>query len=122
MSLIELTNDQQQILNMVRNFCEKEIDPIAREMEKNDEYPHELVEKMKELGFFGFTIPEQYGGSGLDYVTYALIIEEITRHWMSVAGILNSHLIMAYIIEKFGTVEQKETFLPQLARGEAAAD
>jgi len=119
MSIIELTNDQQQILNMVRNFCEKEIDPIAREMEKNDEYPHELVEKMKNLGFFGFTIPEQYGGSGLDYVTYALIIEEITRHWMSVAGILNSHLIMAYIIEKFGTVEQKETFLPQLARGEA---
>src|SRR5699024_2086701 len=103
---------------MVKNFCDKEINPVARELEDKDEYTSEIVEKMKELGFFGFTIPEEYGGIGLDYVTYSLVIEEITRHWMSVAGILNSHLIMAYIVNKFGTKEQKETFLPKFATGE----
>jgi len=118
MSLFELDAGQKQVLELVRDFCKQEISPVARELEHNDEYPHEIVAKMKELGFFGFTIPEEYGGIGLDYVTYALAIEEITRHWMSVGGILNSHLIMAYIIEKFGTTEQKERFLPGLASGE----
>lgn len=99
-------------------FCKKEIAPVARGLDHADEYPHEIVEKMKELGFFGFTIPEEYGGIGLDYVTYALVIEEITRHWMSVAGIIISHLIMAYIVEKSGTEEQKQKFLPKFATGE----
>ncbi|WP_134701021.1 acyl-CoA dehydrogenase family protein [Ammoniphilus sp. YIM 78166] len=118
MALLELNVEQKTVLDMVRDFCRKEIAPVAREMDHRDEYPHEIVEKMKELGFFGFTIPEEYGGIGLDYVTYALVIEEITRHWMSVSGIINSHLIMAYIIEKFGTEDQKRNFLPRLATGE----
>lgn len=118
MSLFQLNLEQQQVLEMVRDFCKNEIAPIARELEHKDEYPHQLVEKMKELGFFGFTIPEKYGGIGLDYVTYALVIEEITRYWMSVSGILNSHLIMSFIIDKFGTEEQRNTFLPRLATGE----
>lgn len=118
MSLFTLDTDKQQILDMVRDFCKNEIAPVASKLDHADEYPHEIVDKMKELGFFGFTIPEEYGGIGLDYVTYALVIEEITRHWMSVAGILNSHLIMAYIVEKFGTEEQKKEFLPQFATGE----
>ncbi|MRG84840.1 acyl-CoA dehydrogenase family protein [Salinibacillus xinjiangensis] len=118
MSLYELNEEQQQVLDMVRDFCEKEIKPVARELDHSDEYPTEIVEKMKELGFFGFTVPEEYGGIGLDYVTYSLVVEEITRHWMSVSGIINSHLIMCYIIEKFGTDEQKDKFLPKLASGE----
>lgn len=116
--MFELNEEQKQYLDMVRKFCEKEIKPVARELEHKDEYPTEIVEKMKQLGFFGFTIPEEYGGIGLDYVTYALIVEEITKHWMSIAGILNSHLIMAYIVEKFGTEEQKREWLPKLATGE----
>lgn len=118
MTLMELSLEQEQILNMVRDFCKKEIAPVAQKLEHANEYPHEIVEKMKELGFFGLTIPEEYGGYGVDYVTYALIIEEITRNWMSVAGIINSHLIMAFIVEKFGTEEQKKHFLPRFATGE----
>ncbi|WP_010530077.1 acyl-CoA dehydrogenase family protein [Lentibacillus jeotgali] len=118
MALFTPTDEQTQVLDMVKDFCKKEIDPVARELEQKDEYPHEIVEKMKELGFFGFTIPEEYDGIGIDFVTYSLVIEEITRHWMSVAGILNSHLIMAYIVEKYGTEEQKNSFLPKFATGE----
>lgn len=118
MTVFTLAQDKQQILAMVKDFCKKEIAPVARELEHADEYPNEIVEKMKDLGFFGFTIPEEYGGIGVDYVTYALVIEEITRHWMSVAGIINSHLIMAYILEKYGTEEQKRKFLPRFASGE----
>jgi alkylation response protein AidB-like acyl-CoA dehydrogenase len=91
---------------------------VASKLDHADEYPHEIVEKMKELGFFGLTISEDYGGFGVDFVTYALVIEEITRNWMSVAGILNSHLIMAYIVEKYATEEQKRKFLPKFATGE----
>lgn len=118
MSLFTLSTEKQQILDLVRDFCKKEIAPVASQLEHADEYPHEIVEKMKELGFFGLTIPEEYGGFGVDYVTYALVIEEITRHWMSVAGVINSHLIMAYIVEKNGTEEQKRKFLPKFATGE----
>ena len=118
MSLFTLAPDKQQVLNLVKDFCKKEIAPVASKLEHADEYPHEIVEKMKELGFFGFTIPEEYGGFGVDYVTYALVIEEITRHWMSVAGIINSHLIMSYIVEKYATEEQKQKFLPKFATGE----
>jgi alkylation response protein AidB-like acyl-CoA dehydrogenase len=118
MSLFTLAPDKQQVLNLVKDFCRKEIAPVASKLEHADEYPHEIVEKMKELGFFGFTISEEYGGFGVDFVTYALVIEEITRHWMSVAGILNSHLIMAYIVEKYATEEQKRKFLPRFATGE----
>jgi alkylation response protein AidB-like acyl-CoA dehydrogenase len=118
MSLFTLTQDKQQVLDLVKDFCKKEIAPVASKLEHADEYPHEIVEKMKELGFFGFTISEEYGGIGVDFVTYALVIEEITRNWMSIAGILNSHLIMAYIVEKYATEEQKRKFLPKFATGE----
>ncbi|MEC1525422.1 acyl-CoA dehydrogenase family protein [Neobacillus niacini] len=118
MSLFTLAPDKQQVLDLVKDFCRKEIAPVASKLEHADEYPHEIVEKMKELGFFGFTISEEYGGFGVDFVTYALVIEEITRHWMSVAGILNSHLIMAYIVEKYATEEQKHKFVPRFATGE----
>jgi alkylation response protein AidB-like acyl-CoA dehydrogenase len=87
-------------------------------MEHADEYPVELVERMKELGLFGAIIPEEYGGLELDIGTYALIIEEICRGWMSLSGVLNSHLIMAYMVATNGTQDQKEQYLPLMATGE----
>lgn len=118
MEMFELNPEQEHLLSMVRDFTKREIKPVASELEHKDEYPHEIVEKMKDLGMFGLLIPEEYGGAGIDIATYALIIEEITRTWMSVAGILNSHLIMAYVVANYGTEEQKRKFLPFFATGE----
>ena len=100
------------------DFVRKEVMPVAMEMEHADEFPTKLVDRMKEFGLFGAVIPEEYGGLDLELTTYALIIEEICRGWMSLAGILNSHLIMAHMIAVNGTPEQKERFLPVMATGE----
>lgn len=116
--LFELDPMQKQVLDTIKKFVQKEIKPVAREMEHKNEYPFEIVEKMKELGMFGLIISEEYGGTGLSFVTYALIIEEISSAWMSISGIINSHLIMAYLVEKYGTEEQKQRFLPAFATGE----
>lgn len=116
--LFELNPMQKHVLDTVKEFAEREIRPIAREYEHKNQYPFEIVERMKELGLFGLTISDEYGGAGLDCVTYALIIEEITRVWMSISGIINSHLIMAYVVEHYGTEDQKKRFLPHFASGE----
>ena len=113
-----LTEGQKSLLATIRDFVNKEIIPVAPALEREDKYPSELVEKFKELGLFGATIPERYGGLGLDTKTYALIIEEICRGWMSLSGVINSHLIMAYIVEKHGTEQQKNEYLPLFASGE----
>src|SRR3972149_5124182 len=110
--------ERKQIVSMIRQFGEKESIPVASELEHKGEYPFAIVEKMKELGLFGVTIPEQYGGLGLDATTYAMIVEEICRGWMSISGIINTHLIMAYIVYTYGTDEQKQRLLPGMARGE----
>jgi alkylation response protein AidB-like acyl-CoA dehydrogenase len=94
------------------------VKPYAKALELKDEYPHEIVEKMKPLGLFGATIAPEYGGMGLDAVTYAQIVERVSAVWMSVCGIFNSHLIMCAAIEKFGTESQKASYLPRLATGE----
>ncbi|MFQ5893582.1 MAG: acyl-CoA dehydrogenase family protein, partial [Nitrospinota bacterium] len=117
-SLEEEPADRRQILRAVRTFVEKDVIPVAAQHELPDEYPFEIVEKLKELGLFGATIPQEYGGLGLDHTTYAMIVEEICRGWMSVSGILNTHLIMAYIVIRFGTEAQRQRFLPAMARGE----
>ncbi len=109
---------RRAIVNTIREFVRREVTPVASQMEHADEYPVELVERMKELGLFGAIIPEEYGGLELDIGTYALIIEEICRGWMSLSGVLNSHLIMAYMVATNGTQEQKERFLPLMATGE----
>ena len=109
---------RRAIVNTIREFVRREVTPVASQMEHADEYPVELVERMKELGLFGAIIPEEYGGLELDIGTYALIIEEICRGWMSLSGVLNSHLIMAYMVAANGTQEQKERFLPLMATGE----
>jgi len=111
-------NDDQIILDAVDKFLEREVAPIARDYELADEYPHEMVEKMRTLGLFGATIGTQYGGMGLSAETYAQIVERVSAVWMSVCGIFNSHLIMSAALEKFGTTELKEEYLPRMATGE----
>ncbi len=111
-------NLDHEIVEAVRRFVDRDVIPVATELEHNDEYPHELVAKMKELGLFGATIPQEHGGLGLSFVTYARIMSELSRGWMSLAGVINSHLIMAFVIANHGTDEQKARFLPAMAAGE----
>ncbi len=116
--LLDLSEDQQLIVETVRKFVDVEVAPVASELDHRDEYPTAIVERLKELGLFGATIPESYGGIGLDHTTYALVIEELARGWISIAGVINSHLIMAHAVLHFGTEEQKRAWLPRFATGE----
>jgi alkylation response protein AidB-like acyl-CoA dehydrogenase len=113
-----LTDVQQEILDTVRAFVDAEIIPVANELEHADEYPTKIVEQMKEMGIFGLMIPEEYGGLGESLLTYALVVEEIARGWMSVSGIINTHFIVAYMLLQHGTDEQKQRYLPRMATGE----
>ena len=110
--------DERAVLDSIENWVEKEVRPIARKFDQADEYPHELVEQMKELGLFGATIGQEYGGLGLSARTYAKIVTKVASAWMAPSGIFNSHLIMASAIERFGTDAQKAEFLPRMATGE----
>ncbi len=116
-----LTDIQQEILRTVRDFVDKEILPYATELEHKDEFPEAIVEGMKEMGLFGLMIPEQYGGLGESLLTYALVVEEIARGWMSVSGVINTHFIVAYMLLRHGTEEQKQRLLPRMATGELRA-
>jgi alkylation response protein AidB-like acyl-CoA dehydrogenase len=113
-----LTDIQRDILRTVQDFVDREIIPSAQELEHADEYPTKIVEGMKELGLFGLTIPEEYGGLGESLLTYALVVEQIARGWMSVSGIINTHFILAYMLVQHGTEEQKAKYLPRMAEGE----
>lgn len=113
-----LTQIQREIVGTVRDFVDKEILPVATELEHRDEYPADIVEGLRKLGVFGLMIPEEYGGLGESLLTYALCVEEIARGWMSVSGIINTHFIVAYMLRQHGTPEQKEHFLPKMAAGE----
>jgi alkylation response protein AidB-like acyl-CoA dehydrogenase len=115
MSLSEL---DAQILDTIDRWVEKEVKPIARKFDQADEYPHDLVEQMKDLGLFGATIDTQYGGLGLSATTYAMVVARIAKAWMAPVGIFNSHLIMAACVQRHGTEEQKQRFLPRFATGE----
>jgi len=117
---MSIKDDGQErlILDMVDRFLEKEVAPYAWQLEHDDEYPTQIVEKMKEMGLFGCLIAPEYGGLGLSTVTYAKIIEHISVVWMSVSGIINSHVIMSAAVQRNGTKEQKEKFLPRFATGE----
>src|SRR6058998_1482956 len=106
-----------QVIDTVRRFVEREVIPVASKYEHADEYPQPLVDRMRDLGLFGATIPVEYGGLGLDFTTYAMIVEEICRGWMSLGGVLNTHLIMAYTVLEFGSEEQKRRLLPTFASG-----
>lgn len=113
-----LTEVQRDILRTVRDFVDAEVIPVAAELERADAYPDELVRKLRELGVFGLTIGEDYGGLGESLLTYALVIEELSRGWMSLSGILNTHFIVAYLVASHGTREQRDHFLPRMASGE----
>jgi alkylation response protein AidB-like acyl-CoA dehydrogenase len=113
-----LSEDQREILKAVKVFVDEQIIPVATELEHKDEYPAAIVEGMKEMGIFGLMIPEEYGGLGESLLTYALVVEEIARGWMSVSGIINTHFIVAHMIIQHGTQEQKEKYLPRMATGE----
>src|SRR3982074_2183439 len=116
-----LSEVQQEILAAVHTFVDKEIIPVANELEHADEYPAEIVKGMTEMGLFGLMIPEEYGGIGESLLTYALVVEEIARGWMSVSGILHTPFIVAYIIKHHGTRGQKAHFLPRMAEGAVRA-
>ena len=111
-------SDDGQILDMIDRWVARELKPIVKEFDHADRYPHEIVEQMKELGLFGATVAPEYGGLGLPASTYAKIVMSISQVWMSITGIINSHLMLALAIEKFGTPQQKTRWLPKLATGE----
>ena len=119
--LIELTQDQRDVIATVREFVDREVIPVADELEHEDAFPDKIVEGMKELGLFGLTVPEEYGGAGLDLLTYALAGVELSRGWMSLSGILNTHFMAVYLLKKFGSDDQKQRWLPRMATGELRA-
>ena len=115
------TDEQKAICEMVRQFADEQIIPNAEHYDHEDSFPEPIVEQMKELGLFGVTIPEEYGGMGLDLTTYAMIVEELSRGWISISGIVNTHFIGSYLLMKFGSEEQKQKYLPRMATGEIRA-
>jgi alkylation response protein AidB-like acyl-CoA dehydrogenase len=119
--LVDLSPDQEAIVEAVRGFVENEVIPVADELEHRDEFPEKIVEQLKEMGLFGLTVAEEFGGAGMDLLTYALVVVELARGWMSLSGVLNTHFMGAYLIDKFGTDDQKQRFLPRMATGEIRA-
>lgn len=109
---------QKQIVSSIRTFVERHVLPVASQLEQANEYPTEIIEQMKELGLFGCTVPEAFGGLGLDYTTYAMVVEELSRGWMSLVGPIGTHSVICDIINRFGTEAQRSRYLPHLASGE----
>ena len=113
--------ERTEIVATIRDWIDGEVMPVASELEHDDIYPEALVEQMKELGLFGVIIPEEHGGLGLDVTTYALIQIELSRGWMSLSGVLNTHFLSAWMIQQYGTEEQRRSYLPRMATGELRA-
>jgi alkylation response protein AidB-like acyl-CoA dehydrogenase len=118
---LSLDADRQAVVEEVRRFVDREVIPVAHDLEKNDTYPSKLIDKLRAMGVFGATIPEAYGGSGFDLLTYVQIIEQLSRGWMSLAGIVNTHILVAYMIATYGTEDQRQRYLPVMAEGEKRA-
>src|SRR5436190_1454035 len=118
---IEKTDEQKAITDMVHQFVDEQIIPNAEHYDHEDLFPEPIVEQMKELGLFGVTIPEEYGGMGLGLTTCAMVVEELARGWISISGVINTHFIGSYLLMKFGTAEQREKYLPRMATGEIRA-
>lgn len=108
---------RSQMTTLVREFVRRDVEPVANYYENEDIYPQDLVDKMAEMGLFGIMIPEEYGGLGLDYTTFAMIFEELSKGWMSLTGPIGTHHILAYVISTYGTEEMKHRFLPKMAEG-----
>lgn len=114
----ELSTEQSDFRALLQEFVKRDIMPVAREMEHSGEYPSAIVEKMKDMGLFGINVSSEYGGLGLDMVSFAIVFEEIARGWMGIAGILGSHSVSCRLISLYGTPEQKAKYLPELATGQ----
>jgi alkylation response protein AidB-like acyl-CoA dehydrogenase len=119
--IADMTDEQRAITEMVHQFADEQIIPNAEHYDHEDSFPEPIVEQMKVLGLFGVTIPEEYGGMGLDLTTYAMIVEELSRGWISISGIVNTHFIGSYLLMKFGSEEQRQKYLPRMATGEIRA-
>jgi len=111
-------SERELIVNTVRKFCEKEVIPVASELEHRNEYPHELVSQMQKIGLFGLNVPEEYGGGEVDFTTFAMVFEELSRAWLGLAGVIGTHSVLCDVLNLFGTQQQKQKFLPGLATGE----
>ena len=109
---------RREIIETVRRFVAREVVPVAPQLEREDRYPTEIVDQMRALGLFGVTIPEEFGGLGLDLLTYVGVIEELAYGWMSLTGVVNTHTMAATLILQHGTDEQKRRWLPSMASGE----
>ena len=109
---------RNQIVNMVRDFVRRDVEPAAAAHDAEDTVPYELIEQMKELGLFGINVPEEYGGMGLDYTTFAMIFEEISKGYMALTGALGTHHILTYVLTHYGTQAQRDQYLPRLASGQ----
>ena len=118
MSVDDLDDVRREIIETVRRFVAREVVPVAPELEREDRFPADIVAQMRELGLFGVTIPEAYGGLGLDLLTYIGVIEELAYGWMSLTGIVNTHTMAATLILAHGSEEQKQRWLPLMASGE----
>jgi alkylation response protein AidB-like acyl-CoA dehydrogenase len=118
MTMDDLDDVRREIIETVRRFVAREVVPVAPELERDDRFPVDIVEQMRELGLFGVTIPEAYGGLGLDLLTYVGVIEELAYGWMSLTGVVNTHTMAATLILQHGSEEQKQRWLPSMASGE----
>jgi alkylation response protein AidB-like acyl-CoA dehydrogenase len=116
-----LTSVQEEIVATVHDFVDKDVLPRVRELEHNDEFPERIVESMTAMGLFGLMIPEEYGGMGESLLTYSLVVEELSRGWMSLSGVINTHFIVAYLLRQHGTERQRSRLLPKMASGEIRA-
>jgi alkylation response protein AidB-like acyl-CoA dehydrogenase len=114
----ELSSEQQLIVATVRRFVDREVLPVASAMEHRNEYPHQLVAEMQKMGLFGLNVPEEYGGAGVGYATFAMVFEELSKGWLGLAGVIGTHSVLCDVLLRFGTDEQKRRFLPGLASGE----
>ncbi len=117
----DMSDEQRAITEMVHQFADEQILPQAEHYDHEDSFPEPIVQQMKELGLFGVTIPVEYGGMGLDLTTYAMIVEELSRGWISISGVINTHFIGSYLLMKFGSEEQRQRYLPRMATGEIRA-
>src|SRR5580700_4452953 len=115
---MEFTDEQRAMAQAIRDFVDRDVEPTVSAYDHADQFPEPLVETMRQMGLFGLTIPEEYGGLGLDLYTYALVIKELSRGWISLSGVINTHFMAAWMILNFGTDEQKRRYLPRMATGE----
>ena len=122
MSAASQTEEQRLILRTVRDFVDREVIPVASAMEHRGEYPHALADQMAKLGLFGLNIPEEFGGTEVDYVTFARIFVELSRGWLGLAGIIGTHLVLCDVMVRFATEEQKRRFFPAWRPASGAAE